>query len=164
MSGHVSQFSTHQSSFRNWSPEKTLWDRLGGCRTASISQAGGTPPHQGPGGRWPAGPGCQRLTFLWMSDHGQPCGRVATCLFLAGSEGQLVISPCLNASCPTLLEESRVPFPQLSLALANHPWVCAQSSQFYHAFFDRVKQQILIFAYAHLNYISVKCSQKTCRH
>ena len=65
-----------------------------------------------------------------------------------------------NASCPTLLGESRVPFPQLSLPLADHPLVCAQSSQFYHAFFDRVKQQILIFAYAHLNYISVKCSQK----
>ena len=66
--------------------KKTLWDRLGGCTMASSSQEE-LPLHQGPGCRWPAGPGCRRLTFLWMSDHGQPCGRVATCLFLAGGEG-----------------------------------------------------------------------------
>ena len=88
-----------QEGRSRWEP---LWVHYlpGGCTTASISQAAGAPLYQGPGGRWPAGPGRRRLTFLRTSDRGQPGGRVSACSSLAGNVGQLVTFPCINVSRP----------------------------------------------------------------
>lgn len=88
-----------------WEP---LWVHYlpGGCTTASVSQAAEAPLYQGPGGRWPAGPGRRRQTFLRTSDRGQPGKAAAVCSSLAGNEGQLVTFPCLNASRPPLPQGS----------------------------------------------------------